>query len=173
VTDLLERQEVQPYARFVTTAMRAADQQAIAAMVDPASSFDPDEVVLLEPGAAVDRGWGSEFPDTVGVAVAVEAWRPGSMRLRLEPAAPGDGYVVVSENWYPDWRASADGSEALVARGNGSLLTVAVPAGTQLVELAFESPDYQTGRLVSLLSLALVAVGLVLPPLLRTRQTGV
>jgi len=173
LADLYERQDVQPYARFVTAAMRVEDEQAVAVIADPTSGFDPNGVVLLAMDAAVDRGWGSEFPDTAQVSVTVAVWEPGRMRLRLEPAAPGDGFVVVSENWYPDWRATADGVEAPVARANGSLIAVAVRAGTEIVELEFESADYRSGRLASLLSLALVAVGLVLPQVLRLRKTRV
>ena len=120
----------------------------------------------LEPAAL------AETPETEPVAARVEAWEPGRMRVRLEPAAPEDGYVLVSENWYADWQARVDGAEAIVTRGNGSLITVVVAAGAEVVELEFHSADYRSGRLISLLSLAMVAVGMVVPPILRRREPG-
>lgn len=172
VGDLYERRDIQPYARFVTAAIQVPDERAIALITDPASDFDPDGMVLLAPDAASDREPRPGVGDTLPVSAVVEAWEPGRMQVRLEPAVREEGFVVVSENWYPDWQATVDGTEARVARGNGSLIAVAVPAGAEVVELEFESADYRSGKLISLLSLALVAVGLVLPPALRMRKTG-
>ncbi len=170
MADLYERREIQPYARFVNRAVRVADEQAIPVIANPASGFHPDALVLLGTDAGEELALEPGAADTVGVWVTVEAWQPGSMQLRLEPATHGGGFVVVSENWYPDWRATVDGAEATVVRGNGSLIAVAVPAGAAVVELEFRSDDYQKGKLVSFLSLALVAVGLVVPPVLRRRK---
>jgi hypothetical protein len=172
VADLYERREPQPYARYVTAAIKVADDQAPVLIANPNSQFDPSSLVLLSPDAAVEPAPVAESPETEPVAARVEAWEPGRMRLRLEPAAPVDGYVTVSENWYPDWQATVDGADATVARGNGSLLTVVVPAGAEVVELEFRSADYRSGKLISLLSLAVVAVGMVVPPVSRRRKPG-
>ncbi len=172
VADLYERREPQPYARFVTSAVKVPDDQVAVAIANPNSQFDPTDLVLLSMDAPLESAPPSESPETESVAARVVAWEPGLMQLRLEPAAPVDGYVTVSENWYPDWQARVDGAEATVARGNGSLITVGVPAGAEVVELEFHSADYRSGKLISLLSLALVAVGVVVPPVLRRRKPG-
>jgi hypothetical protein len=172
VADLYERREPQPYARYVTAAVKVTDDQAAVVIANPNSLFDPSSLVLLSEDAPVEPGPVGESPETEPVAARVVAWEPGRMQLNLDPAAPVDGYVMVSENWYPDWQATVDGADATVARGNGSLITVVVPAGAEMVELEFESADYRVGKLISLLSLAVVAVGMVVPPVLRRREPG-
>jgi hypothetical protein len=172
VADLYERREPQPYARYVTAAVKVTDDQAAVVIANPNSTFDPGSLVLLSLDAPLEPAPVDEAPETEPVAAQVEAWEPGRMRLRLEPAAPVDGYVTVSENWYPDWQATVDGADATVARGNGSLITVVVPAGAEMVELEFRSADYRSGKLISLLSLAVVAVGMVVPPVSRRRRPG-
>ena len=80
--------------------------------------------------------------------------------------------MVVSENWYFDWRATVDGQPANTLRGNGALITVPVPAGAQTIDLNFESDAYRTGKTVMLVSLVLVAVGYIGPIAARRRSSA-
>ena len=85
------------------------------------------------------------------------------MTIALDPAPPQPSYLLVSENWYPDWRASVDGAPTPVLRGDYALITVPVPAGAKQVALSFHSPEYQTGKAISLASLVVLAAILLLP----------
>jgi len=89
------------------------------------------------------------------------------MTIALDPTPPQPSYVLVSENWYPDWNATVDGAAAQVLRGDYALITVPVPAGAQRVELSFRSPAYQTGKTISLVSLLLLAAIVLAPIVLR------
>jgi uncharacterized membrane protein YfhO len=64
----------------------------------------------------------------------------------------------VAENWYPDWQATANDGRAQVLRGDYSLLTVLVRAGTNQVELTFHSRDFATAKAISFGSLALLVI---------------
>jgi uncharacterized membrane protein YfhO len=86
--------------------------------------------------------------------------------LQLAKPAPSGSALVVSENYYPGWKATADGKDALVVRTDYSLMGVVLPAGATRVELTFTGPAYERGKMVTLIALALsliwVAVGIVL-----------
>ena len=103
---------------------------------------------------------------------AVTVWQPGRMTVTLDPVPPQPSYLVIAENWYPDWQASADGRPAQVLRGDYTLITVALPAGAKVVDLMFRSNLYETGRALSLGSLAALLLALVAAVLLphRTRH---
>src|SRR5207244_4142527 len=73
-------------------------------------------------------------------------WQPGRMTVTLDPAPPQPSYLLIAENWYPDWEATVDGQPAPALRGDYSLLTVALPAGAKVVALAFRSKPYELGR---------------------------
>lgn len=165
--DLYEHQGPIPYARLVPGAVKAADDQAIATLLDARLSLD--RVVILAPDALVEPEPLRTLPDPLAGDVTFETWDAGRMRMQLRPAAPQDAYVVVSENWYPGWTARVDGRPAPVLRGNVSLITVPVPRGAEVVELMFESPPFRRGTLVTLASLGIVVLGLLLPPMLRRR----
>ncbi|MDH3289854.1 MAG: YfhO family protein [Gemmatimonadota bacterium] len=159
-----------PYAWVVGGAVRAADDQAIGAIMN--RSVPLGRVVFLEEVAPLPPPLGA-VPDSVPVRARVTAWQPGHMTIDLEPAMPRDGYLVVSENWYPDWKATVDGADADVWRGNASLLTVPVSGGASRIELVIESGRYRLGRSITVISLVLVAVGLVAPTVVRRRRSRV
>ena len=92
------------------------------------------------------------------------------MRVRLGSAAPAAGYLLVSENWDAEWRASIDGKDARVLRGDGTLITVPVPAGARDVVLRYEGRSYARGRAITIASLLVVAIVLVMPPVIRRRR---
>src|SRR6266516_1425408 len=78
-----------------------------------------------------------------------------------DPRPPHASYLLVAENWYPDWQATVDGGPAQVLRGDYSLLTVALPAGAKVVDLTFRSKLYELGRTLTLASLAVLLIALL------------
>ena len=166
--NLFERTEPAPYARVVPAALRTDDERVIPTLMDPRLPFD--RILLLPPDAPVEPPAITAVPDPSPARATVTAWRAGEMTIALEPAPPEPGYVLVAENWFPEWEATVDGRPAQVLRGNYTMLTVAVPAGARTVELTFRSGTYRTGKLLTLVSLAVVAVALVAPIALRRRS---
>ncbi len=164
---LFEAIEARRYGRLVPTAVKVPDEQAIPVISNP--RFSVGQAVLLGPEAPLDPSPPTELPEPLDNRVRFEEWEPGKMSIRLEPPAPQDAYLVVSENWYKDWKATVDGVQVPVVRGNVSLITVPVPKGAEKVELRFESGDYSVGRTVTLFGLLIVGVGLVLPGVMRRR----
>jgi uncharacterized membrane protein YfhO len=86
------------------------------------------------------------------------------MRIVLDGAAAATTYLLVSETWYPDWHATVDGRDAPVHRADYAAIGVELPAGAKEVVLAFASPAYRTGKLVTLVA-ALLTLLLLASPL--------
>ena len=86
------------------------------------------------------------------------------MRITLQGAAPKPTYLLVGENWYPDWHATIDGKAAPILRADNTLLSVVLPPGAREVRFHFASSSYPRGKLVTaaavLISLALLAAPL-------------
>lgn len=62
---------------------------------------------------------------------------------RVTFSAPGRaGWIVLSESWHPDWRATVDGRPAVVYRGAGAFPAVPVTADSKAVEFHFEPPAW-------------------------------
>jgi hypothetical protein len=166
---LFERTEPQPYARVVPGGFKAQDSSlAIPLLTDP--RIDYSRLVVFSPDQPVTPARIREMPPASPARARVTAWEPGRMTIALDPAPPQPSYVLVSENWFPDWQATVDGAPAPVVRGDYTLITVPVPAGAKQVELQFRSSAYQTGKAISLASLVLLATIALAPIALRRRR---
>ena len=159
--DLFERKAPAPYAWVVTTALAIDSGPILTAMSDPRMPFD--RLVLLNVNDGIQTPPVTQLPEPSATRATIEHWEPGRMTINVDPPPPDSSFLVVAENWYPDWRASVDGRGAGLYRGNWSLITVQLPAGAKQVELAFDSPAYERGKLLTILS-TLIALGLVLAP---------
>ena len=92
------------------------------------------------------------------------------MSIALDPTPPVASYLLVAENWYPDWRGTVDGAPARVLRGDWSLITVPVPAGAKAIELTFRSRAFRLGKGITWISLLLALGAIVGPVALRRRR---
>jgi hypothetical protein len=164
--DLYERTEPAPYAHVVTGALAVDSLPLMASLQDPRMAFD--RLVLLDAGQGIRTPPLTGFPLPSASRAAIEHWEPGRMTIALEPPPPDSSYLVVAENWYPDWRATVDGSPAIVLRGNWTLITVRVPPGARQVDLTFISDAYRRGKLLTWVSLVLT-LGLIVTPVISRR----
>lgn len=165
-----EADTLPPYARVVPAAVKAPADQIVPTLIDPRLDFN--RLVLFDTTQHLNPLPVTEMPQPSPSRAAVTQWAPGKMSISLDPAPPAPSYLVVAENWYPDWHATVDGASAAVYRGDRTLITVPVPPGARRVDLVFDSRDYRTGRRATLLSLLVLALGLVGPPLWRRRRRG-
>jgi len=165
---LYERDSVPPYARFVPAAAKLPRERILPTLFDP--RLDPYRVVLLAEDAPVEVPRLAALPERSAARATFADWRPGMMTIRLDPAPETDGYLLVSENWYPDWQARVDGRPATPLQGDYTLLAVPVPRGGREVVLTTHSRAYVRGAAVSMASLTLILVWLLVPVARRRRR---
>jgi len=79
--------------------------------------------------------------------------------------------LVLTENYFPAWRAQVDGAEAPVLRANYTFRAVPVPAGEHTVRFTYESDVLQASAIASLVLLLLLA-GTGAYGLIRRRREG-
>ena len=146
--------------------------------------FDPARQVLVEPGgrgelASAERPAppappSAPAPRTDLVPARVE--RDTSSSLTVQATTADGGYLVVSDAYYPGWRAAVDGREVDVLRANYLFRAVPLPAGEHEVVFWFDPPPLRRGAVISAVGLGaatiLAAVGLGggAPPARRRRR---
>ncbi len=82
--------------------------------------------------------------------------------LSLDVNAGATGLLVLSEIWYPGWRATVNGKSAEIRRVDGAFRGILVPAGKSHVELAYVPFTFYAGAGISgLTSLGVLAIWLV------------
>ena len=90
------------------------------------------------------------------------------MTVKLSGTDSRTTYLMVAENWYPDWKATVDGKSVLTHRANFALLSIALPPGAKDVTFSYDSTLYHQMMWVSWAS-ALIALGLIAAGRLRPR----
>lgn len=110
-----------------------ADSNAVATML--AEDFDARRTVLLP--APLPQGVSAE-PDPDGSVEWVEREMDAST-IRVTTDRPA--LLVISENYYPAWRASIDGQPVDVLRANYTFRAVAVPAGEHEVHFEYDTAN--------------------------------
>jgi hypothetical protein len=168
---LFERDTVPAYARVVAGAAKLAEDQIVPTVLD--QRFPYNQLALYSDSASLspEKIRPGQIPGPTPVTASVAAWAPGEMRITLSGAASTPSYLVVGENWYPDWHATVDGKPAAVHRADYTLLSVVLPPGAREVRLWFASSSYPLGKVVTTLAL-LITLGLYAVPLRRRRSVA-
>ncbi|HJQ68000.1 MAG TPA: YfhO family protein [Blastocatellia bacterium] len=151
---IYENKNALPRAFVVGRAVEASSRDdALAALSDP--SFDPKTAVVIQSQISNLK---SEISNP-GSARIIEDRRN---RVVIETQSGGDGYLVLSDNYYPGWRASVDGVETEVLRANHTMRAVRLPAGSHVVSFDFDPLTLRISLYVSLIAAAVVAFSLLL-----------
>jgi hypothetical protein len=152
---LYEADTAPPYLRVVPAAAKVDSGAVVPTLIDPRLDFS--RLVLFDQTETINPLPVTEMPARSPSHATFTHWSPGRMSIALDPAPPQDSYLLIAENWYPDWHATVDGQPATPWRGDQTFLTVPVKAGAKRVELQFSSAYYARGRLLTIISLLLLA----------------
>jgi Bacterial membrane protein YfhO len=92
-------------------------------------------------------------------------------RVEAEVRAREDAMLVVTDSFFPGWKASLDGQDTEVRRVDYLLRGVAVPAGSHHVELRYQPLTWRLGWITSALAALALCVVIVLGRRRRGRWT--
>lgn len=164
-----ENTRAQPRAWVVDHVEVIADEAQLLATLD---TFDPARTALLDAPTPEDQ-W-REIPTGRPVPSFTKVRHDTPGRLELDVTAPpSGGLLVVSEAWFPGWKAFVvDGNtsgfgaaapevELPVYRADGMLLAVPVAAGRSSIRLVYSPMSVKLGLYISFLGLiALLLAGI-------------
>jgi hypothetical protein len=165
-----ERPGALPKAWVATEVLVQDGASILATIRDPA--FDPLTTALVEEQVACESPSGSEADASSAEVVRYE---PNGMEVLVNS---GGGLLIVSEVYYPGWRATIDGVPAELVRTDYILRGLCVPAGQHTVELVYDPPLLKVGlAITAITAVLLIGLGLwwVVVPLRRRgmeRQAG-
>ena len=120
---------------------------ALAHMADPA--FDSRQTAIVEapPGCSL-----SDAPGQDSVTLTSDELDRVTFRVH----AASDGFLVMSDTFYPGWRAEVDGKPLPVVRTNFALRGICLPAGDHQVVFVFDPLTLKIGAVLSVIGLGIV-----------------
>ena len=151
---LMPNPDYLPRARMVYRyQVAASDSAALQTVRD--GEFDYRNVAILEH----DPGFATRPSDSVRNEVVIT--RRDANRMELQVQTDDRGILVLSEVYYPEWKALVDGRPAEIHPVDYVLRGIPLPAGSHRVEMYFDGSHVRLGMLISLLTLV-ITVGLIL-----------
>lgn len=156
---LLRNRRALPRAWLVTQAKSVDGEEALQTIRGVSGQpFDPRRTALLETVPA-------ELPPLSGNALPPDArvqitdYRAN--RLTLETSSNEPTLLVLSEIFYPGWRASIDGRDTKIFLTDFLLRSVYVPAGKHRIEMSYDAPTFRNGAMITFVTLfAILLMGL-------------
>jgi hypothetical protein len=160
--EVLKNRDALPRAWIVHAARKTSQEEALDLL--KSGAVDPRRTALLErrpPRLA-------EPDETSADRTSVTSYEDDRIRLKINTGAPG--LLMLSEMYYPAWKAYVDGRPVPLYNSDYLLRAVPVPEGDHAVELRYESTALNAGIAVSLVFYAAL-VALVIARV-RSRRNG-
>jgi hypothetical protein len=130
--------EVLPRAFVVHQAqVRVEDQAALDLLQDPA--FDPAQQVILSSGTGMTGSGGKSHAE-------IETYQPEKIQMRASLDAPG--YLVLTDTFYPGWKATVDGQAVPILRADLYFRAVALEPGDHEIALRYAPASVYAGLVI-------------------------
>jgi hypothetical protein len=148
---IYENGSVLPRAFIVHDAEVMASEQAVMDRM-LGTGFDPGRTVILEEEPLRRPVQASEaaVPDALPARITLYA----PHRVVIEADLNADGFLVLSDTYYPGWKVFVDGREDRIYEADYLFRAVFLERGKHDVEFRYSPPSFGIGLAVSLVALA-------------------
>lgn len=157
------------------------------ALADPAPCAGMVYQVMETPDEAQALGWISDSSFNSRITAVVEAPLPLALpnkpidgasvsftayaaeSMMIDVSTPQDGLLVLSEWYYPGWKAYDNGSEIAIIRVNAGQRGLALEAGEHTISMIYQPVSYRIGLIATAVSAMVV---IMLAVLFRRRRVS-
>ncbi|MCL5428667.1 MAG: YfhO family protein [Chloroflexi bacterium] len=140
---LFESIEAVPHARWVNCAKTIRSAVEVLSAIS-SSGFDPRIVMIERSRDSQACGSGSEG------SVKIRSGSADSVEVLVD--APGGGWLVLAETFFPGWRAFALGKELTIYPADGLFRAVQLEVGKYELEFVYQPMWFYSGAGLSILS---------------------
>ncbi|MEM7127081.1 MAG: hypothetical protein AAF702_12190 [Chloroflexota bacterium] len=150
-----------PRAWVVHSAQFVADEDAAFAALGR-EDFDPNRTLIL----IADQGETNSQDNSPDQKATATILHYGSSEMTLQVQTASPGYLVLSEVWYPGWRATVNDASQPVLQANGAQRAVRIPTGNSTIRLWFSPNSWRlglSGFVIGLLLLVLCLLNIKKP----------
>jgi len=106
-------------------------------------SFSPRRGVILEKDSGLNIKKGRAFTKVSKIDYAPE-------RIRVTTKTSKNGILVLTDFYYPGWKAYVDGKEVRILRANYLFRGVPLKAGRHIVEFVYDPSTFKAGWLITI-----------------------
>jgi hypothetical protein len=118
------------------------NESALVDFLESSTDFDPRrELVILRHDA---EAWGLQSfkttskPAGIPPKAAIMTERPDRIEIKIDPPSQRGEFLVLSDTYYPGWKATVDGVRQEVLRVNYAFRGIKLPEGSRKVVFSFD-----------------------------------
>ena len=154
--NLLVAPQVMPRAVLVRDAIVLPDiEEHLSYLKRP--DFNPQRHVLLESTEGDNLSFNSDTDDIPEKNDSVEITQYQPNRIELTSVSDSNTYLVLSELFYPGWRAYVDGRKVPILRADFLLRAIPLTSGRHNIVFVYRPVSFFIGASLSILTLLLLA----------------
>ncbi len=98
-----------------------------------------------------DKIYNTNQGNSIKPKVLVDAYSPNIIKLKVKSSS--SGILILTDNYFPGWRAKVNGVESRIFRANHTFRGVEVPNGESQVDFYYEPGSFKVGVIIALFSL--------------------
>ncbi len=152
-----------PRAYVVSQAQVIYDDEELLAELS-SQTFDPRRTVLLSPASGQEPPY-PVSPAPYPLIPLFPEYSPNAVKIKV--TLGWDGYLVLSDTYYPGWRVYVDGEEREILRANYAFRAVPLESGQHTVLFKYDPLSFKMGLAISLASWGAIVLGLAVSSLSR------
>ncbi|MBU1614757.1 YfhO family protein, partial [bacterium] len=149
-----ENRKALPRAFFVPEARIIKDREKILEVM-LSKDFDPAREVLLEEEVHSPRSTVYSLRSAFRIphsAFRILEYQPNRVTIQ-DFVAPSDGFLFLSDTYYPGWRAYVDGVQTKIYRANYTFRAIQIKEGRHRIEFIYRPLSFIIGSLGSIITL--------------------
>lgn len=145
---IYENMNFLPRARFVQNVTSVKNFDETNRILQTDIGFDPSIMALVE-------NYHGSITLNPGEVITTDHEKNDILKLSVETG--GNSFLVLSDTWYPGWKAYIDGKETEIYKTNGMLRGIFIEGeGLHNVEFVFSPESYYIGFGISILTLVFI-----------------
>lgn len=146
---IFKNNNVFPRAFFVSDWEVKSDSETLSTLID--NNFPLGKKIIIDKDVDIIKS------EDVISKISYEFYSPERSTIRVNTNK--DGFLFVSDSWYPGWRSRINGIDTPVYRANYAFKAVPVLKGNHEVEFIYDPLSLRVGKVVSFVALVFL-VGL-------------
>jgi hypothetical protein len=168
-TNTMQLQEATTYLprSFMVYSARVIMKETEVKSLMERPDFDPSRIAVFEDDPQFplsDTTYTREWTSTISSY--------SLNQLSIDVSTPKNGFLVLSEMYYPGWHAYIDGVRRPLYRTDWNLRAVPVESGKHRVEVRYEPESFARGAMISSATLILSFLGIIVSLIMKRRRTA-
>jgi len=118
------------------------------------SSFNPKTDLILEEKPKISLNQNNNTSD-----LFIQKY--SELEVEINTNTSSNHMLVISDNFYPGWRAYVDNKETKIYRANYSFRATELPAGKHIVKFLYEPDSFKIGLTLSMFSIVIYIITVI------------